>query len=192
VLVLPGGKANLDFVRLIVKEGQAGHALGLSELLVLNQLWFERSLTTAEASRLIQRPEAEARAVLIRLVELGLIEGRGERRGRTWHLAAAVYRRLGHKAAYVRQRGFEPLRQEHMVLQYVDKHGSISRQEVAELCYLSSPQAYRLLKRLVKKGLLSRTASGTGCPLWENNGKTIKRTRALYNITRALMDACGE
>lgn len=154
VLVLPGGKANLDFVRLIVKEGQAGHALGLSELLVLNQLWFERSLTTAEVSRLIQRPEAEARAVLFQLVELGLIEGRGERSGRTWHLAAAVYRCLGHNAAYVRQRGFEPLRQEHMVLQYVDKHGSVSRQEVAELCYLSSSQAYRLLKRLVEKGLL--------------------------------------
>ncbi len=162
VLVVPGGKANLDFVRLIVEEGQAGHALGLSELLILNELWFERSLTTAEASRLVQQPEAEARAVLSRLVEMGLIEGRGERRGRTWHLAAVVYRRLGHRAAYVRQRGFEPFQQEQMVMQYVDKHGRITRREVAELCKLSPGQAYRLLTRLTRQGLLTRHGTKKG------------------------------
>ena len=88
-----------------------------------------------------------------------LAESRGERKGRTWHLSAAAYRRLGDKAAYVRQRGFEPLQQEQMVLQYVEKHGSVSRAEVAELCQISPPQAYRLLQRVEKKGLLSRSGS---------------------------------
>lgn len=90
-------------------------------------------------------------------METGLAESRGERKGRTWHLSAAAYRRLGEKAAYVRQRGFEPLQQEQMVLQYAEKHGSVSRSDAAEPCQLSSPQAYRLLQRLEKKGLLSRS-----------------------------------
>lgn len=112
VLVLPGGKANLEFVRLVVEENRAGRALRLDELLLLNALWQERSLTVAQASHLIQKPEPDARAVLERLVEAGLVEGRGERKGRTYHLSAATYRRLGVPSAYVRRRGFEPLQQD--------------------------------------------------------------------------------
>jgi len=156
VLVLPGGEANLDFVRLIVEENQAGRRLSLDELLMLNHLWRERRLTTNEAARLIQKAEADARMVLEQLVETGLVEARGERRGRVYHLSAATYRRLGEKAAYVRQRGFELLQQEQMVLQYVEKYGSISRHEAAELCRISNSQAYRLLDRMVRRGILVR------------------------------------
>lgn len=151
VLVLPGGQANLDFVRLVVEEGQAGRVLRLDELLLLNALWQERTLTTDEAARLTQKPAAEPRAVLNRLVEAGLVEARGEKKSRAWHLSAATYRRLGDKAAYVRQRGFEPLQQEQMVLQYVARHGRITRREAAELCRLSPDQAYRLLTRLTSE-----------------------------------------
>ncbi len=154
VLVLPGGEANLDFVRLLVEEARAGRDLGLDELLILNALWQDRRLTTEEAARLTQKPEADVRATLNRLVEIGLVEPRGERKGRTWHLSAATYRRLGQPAAYVRQRGFEPLQQEQMVLQYVEKHGRITRAEAAELCRLGPHQAYRLLKSLEERGLL--------------------------------------
>lgn len=156
VLVLPGGKANLEFVRLVVEENQRGYLLGLDDLLVLNHLWRERRFTAPEAARLIQKSEREARSVLEHLVEAGLVEARGERKGRTYHLSAVTYRRLGEQAAYVRQRGFEPLQQEQMVLQYVEKHGRITRREVAELCRTSGPQAYRLLDRLVDRGFLER------------------------------------
>lgn len=157
VLVLPGGKANLAFARLVAEESQADRPLALDELLLLNHLWLERRLATAEAAVRIQKPEGEARSRLQRLVEAGLVEPRGERKGRTWHLSAAAYRRLGDKAAYVRQRGFEPLQQKQMVLEFVEKHGSIGRAEAARLCQLSLPQAYRLLQDLVKKGLLCRS-----------------------------------
>jgi ATP-dependent DNA helicase RecG len=161
VLVIPGGEANLNYVRLVVTEAQSGRILGLDELLIINALWQERSFVTEEAARLTQKPEIETRAALHRLVEAGLVEERGQKKGRTWHLSAAAYRALGDKAAYVRQRGFEPLQQEQMVLQYVGKHGSISRGEAAELCRLGSMQAYRLLKHLEKKGKISRIGGST-------------------------------
>jgi len=106
----------------LVEESQTGRPLGLDELLLLNHLWQKRRVTTSAAARLIQKSETEARAVLERLVENGLVEARGERKGRSYHLSAATYRRLGAQATYVRQRGFEPLRQEQMVLQYVQAH----------------------------------------------------------------------
>jgi ATP-dependent DNA helicase RecG len=162
VVVIPGGEANLDFVRLLVTEAQSGRVLGLDELLILNALWQERSLTTDEATRLTQKPEADARATLHRLVEAGLVEERGLKKGRTWHLSAAAYRALGDRAAYVRKRGFEPLQQEQMVLQYVEKHGRITRREVAELCRIGPYQATRLLNKLVRDGRLLRHGTRKG------------------------------
>jgi ATP-dependent DNA helicase RecG len=162
VLVLPGGKANLNFVRLVVEEeGQAGRPLKLDELLVLNSIWQERRLTTHEAARLIQKPEAEVRAVLERLVEAGLIEARGTSRGREYHLSASTYRRLGEEAAYVRVKGFERQQVEEMILNYARSHNRITRKEAAELCRLKEYQAYYLLKKLVKAGKL-KPAGGKG------------------------------
>jgi len=150
-LELPGGKANLHFVRLATEESQAGRVLSLNALLILNRIWSDRRITAGESMKLIQRSETEGRAVLESLVESGLVESRGERKGRSYHLSATTYRRLGEKAAYVRQRGFEPLQQEQMIIQYLEKHKCISRAEAAELWRVGPYQATRLLKKLVKE-----------------------------------------
>lgn len=84
-------------------------------------------------------------------VEAGVLEPCGERRGRSYHLSAAMYRVLGDRAAYVRVRGFEPAQQEQMVLQYAREHGQISRREAVELCKVSGAQATRLLQRVASK-----------------------------------------
>lgn len=170
-VVIPGGQANLDFVRLLVTEAQNGRTLGLDELLILNALWQERSLTTGDAAHLLQKPEAETRTTLHTLVEAGLVEERGQKKGRTWHLAAAFYRLLGNKAGYVRQRGFEPLQQEQMVLQFVEKHGRITRRDAAELCRIGPHQATRLLSRLVDDGRLVRHGERKGA--WYERGTKI-------------------
>jgi len=176
VLTLPGGAANLEFVRIAYEESQAGRPLSLDDLLLVNELWLERRLTTPDAARLIQKPETEARTRLARLVEVGLVEARGEGAGRAYHLSAAVYRRLGDKAGYVRQRGFDTVQQEQMVLQYVDSHGQITRAETAQLCQLSPDQAKRLLKRLIDKGLLEMSGSRRTA-IYGRIGRTIGRAQ---------------
>lgn len=150
-VVLPGGAANLEFVRWVVSEGRAGRNWALPELLLLRACAEQRSLTTEEAARIIQSDVERARSVLSRLVEGGVAEPRGERRGRSYHLSAEMYRVLGDKSAYVRTRGFEPLQQEQMVLQYARQHGQITRQEASELCRLTGPQASRLLTRVAAR-----------------------------------------
>lgn len=136
-------------------------ALG-ETLLILNTLWQARSLTSDDAARLVQKPESQTRAALHCLVEAGLVEERGQKQGRTGHLSAATYRLLGDKAGYVRSRGFEPLQQEQMVLQYVEKHGRITRREAAELCRVVSHQARDLLARLCARGELVMRGRGKG------------------------------
>lgn len=121
-----------------------------------------RSLTTEAATSLTRKPEPETRATLHGLVEARLVEERGQVKGRTWHLSAAAYRALGDKEAYVRQRGFEPLQQEQMVLEYVEKHVRITRREVAGLCRIASHQARDLLGRLVARGDLGMQGATKG------------------------------
>jgi ATP-dependent DNA helicase RecG len=160
VVQFPGGRANLDFVRLAVEENQSGRLLSLDDLLVLNALWLEREINAGRAAALIQKPDAEARRVLVHLAEAGLVEARGEGNARKYHFSAQTYRRLGIESAYSPMRGLEPRQQEQRVLKHVKEHGGISRREAAELCRLSSPQARYLLKRLVDKGLLTIRGRG--------------------------------
>lgn len=155
VAVLPGGPANLSMTRWVLEqESQQGMPLRLAELQVLAELVRERRATTPELAQVMQRTDAETRNILARMVERGWIEARGEGKGRSWHLSAAVYRVLDAPAGYVRVHGFEPLQQEQMVLQYVDAHGRITRTQAADLCSLTPDQASRLLRRLAKEGKL--------------------------------------
>lgn len=147
-VTLPGSAADLDFVRWMVSEGRAGREWSLPELLVVRAFAEARRLTADEAALFIHSDPDRARIVLGRLVDAGIVEARGEGRGRTYHLSAAMYRVLGDRAGYLRVRGFEPAQQEALVLQYAQEHGQITRREAAELCKLSGDQASRLLRKL--------------------------------------------
>jgi ATP-dependent DNA helicase RecG len=157
VVVIPGGPASLQIARFVAERAREGRELPFDALLVLNELARDREMTTAQAVALLHTTEPDARARLNRLADDGIVDAVGSGRGRRYRLAAGVYRALGEAAAYVRNLGFEPLRQEQMVLQYVDSHGSIARREAMELCGLTGAQASYLLARLVRRGELVAT-----------------------------------
>lgn len=160
-LTLYGGPADLDFVQLVVtEEKRLQRIMAVSELLILDHVRREREIDTATAAVLIQRPETEARAALETLVEVGLLERRGARRGRTYLLSAGVYRELGQPAAYVRTRGFERPQMEQMIHQYIQAHGRITRGDVVNLCRVNNHQAYYLLKSLVEQGVIRLVGRG--------------------------------
>ena len=114
----------------------------------------ENDHTVAAAAKIIQQSQTEARRYLSRLVEHGLVESRGRGRGASYQLSSATYRRLGLEQQYVRQRGFEPLQQDQLVLQYVAAHCRIARRDAAELCKVHPKQASRILARLTRRGEL--------------------------------------
>ena len=143
----------------MTEEERRQQAFSVSELLVLAHVWRERSVDTSSAARLIQQDEAQARAILGSLVETGMLEGRGRKRGRTYLLSASIYRALGQPAAYVHARGFET---EQIILQFVRAHGRIVRREAAELCRIGPYQATRLLKKLVEQEMLARQGERKG------------------------------
>ncbi len=155
-VVLRGGPPSLQFAAFVYEQDKAGTPVSLDEMLVLNTLFFERRIVTERVGGLIQKGMTEARAVLERLHERGIVEGHGEKRGRVYHLSARLYRALGQSEEYVRSHGISPIRHEAMILEYVQAHGRIERKHVIELCGLSGPQAGRLLRKLEQTGRLKR------------------------------------
>jgi ATP-dependent DNA helicase RecG len=58
-----------------------------------------------------------------------------------------------------------------MALDYLHEHGRISRPEIANLCKINEDQAYRLLRKLVKKHpqIQSKGAGKNTYYVWESN-----------------------
>jgi ATP-dependent DNA helicase RecG len=135
-----------------VPHTRGDEPLPLDALIILSRLREERRLDANILSKATQRNPAQTRGTLQRLLEAGLIESRGAKRGKTYMLSAKVYRRSGRLAEYVRQAGFDPIQQEQMVMPYIGKHGCIKRGDVVDLCRISPFQASRLLKRLRESG----------------------------------------
>ncbi len=153
-VLLRGGEASLQFAAFVYEQNKLQKPLSLDELLALNHLFFERRVDSEIIGKLIQKGTTEGHAVLERLVERGLLQSKGEKRGRVYHLAAPIYAKLGLPREYVRSWGFEPIQQEQMILQYIDAHSKITRADVSELCHLDRNQAYRLLRKMCAKGLI--------------------------------------
>ncbi len=161
-VVLRGGKPSLEFAGFVYQQDKEGTPLNLDELIILNTLFLERRVDSQTAGRFIQKGTAEGRAVLERLNERGLVEARGERKGRVYHLSSKVYAKLGGTPAYVRTRGFEAIQQEQMVISALETDGKITRKKVSELCQINDSQAYRLLHKMLTDKTLDLHGKGRG------------------------------
>jgi len=156
---LPAGPADRELAAFAVASAREGRPLEQQTLQVLHEVRAESRVTSARAGELLQVGTEGARSVLNSLVERGLLESSGEGRGRTYHLAAALYREIGESSAYVRARGFGPIQQEQMILTYVMLHSSIGRAEAAELCQITPDQASQRLRSMAKNGTLAMTGN---------------------------------
>jgi ATP-dependent DNA helicase RecG len=160
---MSSAEADFKFLEMILShENRTGRAMPIDSLIILSRLREERRLSTTDLLEFVQKPETAVRANLEKLVEAGLVEAHGAKRGRVYTLSAKVYRHTGQKAAYVRQTGFDPIQQEQMVLSYIDKHGAIKRAETADLCRIGPFQATRLLRKMTEAGLIKSKGRGKG------------------------------
>jgi ATP-dependent DNA helicase RecG len=154
--------ADLDFLKMVVEQEEKLGSMPIDSLIILSRLKEERRLTVNDLAPSLQKSGKSVRATLEKLVESGFLEPRGTGRARTYTLSAALYQKSGKKAEYIRQAGFSTIQQQQMVLNYIDTHGSIKREEVMGLCQLSKDQAYRLLKKLRDGGMVCFEGKGKG------------------------------
>lgn len=157
VLRLSTGDADQTFLRVVLEEeARRGGQLPVDSLIILAALRDQRRASSERLAALLQKDLSRLGQSVETLVEAGLIQGHGTGRGRSYTLSPGLYQRLGQKAEYTRQAGFDRLQQEQLVCNYVAQHGQITRQEVMDLCQLSKDQAYKLLKRLAENKVIKK------------------------------------
>lgn len=161
-LFLSNVAADLEFLKMVVEQEDKLGNMPIDSLIILSRLREERRLTTADLAPSVQKLEPNVRATLEKLVETGFLEPHGTGRGRTYTLSAKLYRHAGQRAEYIRQAGFAPIQQEQMVLSYIEKHGSIKRGDVMDLCHLDRNQAYRLLAKMKQVGKIKQIGEQKG------------------------------
>ncbi|WP_298863548.1 crosslink repair DNA glycosylase YcaQ family protein [uncultured Microbacterium sp.] len=149
------GGTDSDLVRFVVEhDDRAGRRFDLVDLQIVRALKEDPRLSAADIADILQRPLVWTKARLATHLEEGLIEMRGDGRGRKYTLSAATYRRLASAAGYVRVRAFDEPQQRQMILNYVQANGSISRSEAAELSGTAPEAARRVLLRMRDEGAL--------------------------------------
>lgn len=157
ILQLATVEADEAFLQVVVEqENQLGRSMPIDSLITLAALREQKRVTVGELAVHIQRDTTQAKRILERLVEIGLVQPHGQGRGRSYTLSSNVYQAAGDEVAYTRQVGLSPFRNEQMVLAYVDHHRKIQRRDVIDLCRINEDQATRLLKKLVEEGRLEK------------------------------------
>jgi ATP-dependent DNA helicase RecG len=97
-VVLPGGSADLAFVRFIIERERAGRELSLDDLLILSELQQAEQMDLRQVVSLTQKPPGQSLTQLERLIQQGWLEARGRGERRVYRLAGPAREALGRRA----------------------------------------------------------------------------------------------
>lgn len=160
------------FARFVANEQKEGRELNLHDLLVLTFLKRNRELDLAEAERILQRGEDEAREVLNSMASRDLVEPFGQKKGRVYRLSKKVYARLRRSVSYQIFRRAETAFAETTIMAYLDEmpedKSYVTNQLVRTLLRVSPHQAGYILANLVKKGKLVLRGQGRASKYYES------------------------
>ncbi|MBM4029630.1 MAG: AAA family ATPase [Planctomycetes bacterium] len=152
-VTLDSRPGDLDFVLLSIRANRRlGRAANVRELLILWELWQHRISDARALAPILQTDVAHTDGLLTELVQAGLLRAEGT----TYRLEPKLPGETRKEAETT------SVDLEAAILSYVQTHGRITRREVMELCQVSGPQAYRLLKKQVDAGRLRQVGPLTG------------------------------
>ncbi|SDB54298.1 ATP-dependent DNA helicase RecG [Pseudobutyrivibrio sp. YE44] len=161
-LFIQRAEPDLQFTKMISnEENRLGRSLPINSLLILSCLQSHRRLDINSISNVVNISESRTKQNIEKLVEAGLVEAVGSNRSREYILSAKVYKEQDNVVGYIRQTGIDSLKYEELIVELATRqNGFVSRENVVDLLNVTQPQAYRLLKKLVKKERLEMVGAG--------------------------------
>lgn len=160
-LFIPRSKPDVQLARLISNEQQRlGRPLSINTLLVLNALKDSPKSSIAQLSEIIPLSEIAIKSILDKSIESGLVDGYGSGRGRTYILSSKMYNAKNNRLGYVRQVDIVESRYLELVTNLAKSNEYISKTDVIDLLHVSGHTAYRILKILTQKNILTLATKG--------------------------------
>ena len=162
-LFVPRSAPDEAFMELLEDERQrTGVPPSLRAMMVLDVLKRQRRATTQDLTEQLHMSGSVVRTVVEQLVEAGLVEAVGSGRGRAYILSSRVYARKNDAKAHTLQSGIDKIRHSELVLKLAREQGFVANRDVVALLHIGDKQAYALLKKLAKDGVLELRGHGAG------------------------------
>lgn len=149
---------SVPFREFVAEQEQQGRWLSVDHLLILQHLLRHPELETGTASRICQRPEAEARELLSALErDFDLVERGGAGRGTYWTLRPDLHRRLHAPGHPERDERIDWEAAKTRVLSVLKRRAErgepgLSNAEIRAIAHLSRAQVKRLMDELRAEG----------------------------------------
>ncbi len=143
IVRLVGGTANIEFCRYIMSLGTPS----LYEMLILNALFYQRSMNIKEIAKLIQSTETYAKEIMSGLLQKDWIELLDEHNP-IYFLKGTL------KTTALRITKANQGEIKDKIVELLSNNYNISKNEIAKTLNLTTNQAYRLLSSLQKEGVL--------------------------------------
>lgn len=141
IVRLAGGTANIEFCQYIMSLGSPS----LYEMLILNALFYQRSMNIQDISKLIQTPESVTKQIISDLLQKDWIELLDEHNP-IYFLKGTL------KSTSIRVTRFNQSEIKSKIIEILSNNNNISRTEIAKSLNLTPNQVYRLLSSLQKEG----------------------------------------
>ena len=143
IVRLVGGTANIEFCQYIMSLGSPS----LVEMLILNALFYQRSMNIKEICELIQTTETIAKQIVSGLLQKDWIELLDEHNP-IYFLKGTL------KSTALRVTKSNQNEIKEKIIELLSQNKYISRNEIAKLLSLTTNQVYRLLSSLQKEGIV--------------------------------------
>lgn len=145
-LTLRSNLEDIDFLKFITREEEKNGEFSVSEICILKYVKSNKTITLAKAAEVAQVTRQSAPNVLNKLCQKRNILQREKRN--KYMFTHRVYESLDDSVEYTKDKDFDEIQAKAMIIDYLEKNGSITRVDVERLCGFSSTSSKRILKRL--------------------------------------------
>lgn len=146
-----------DFVKFVVKEQDSRQiTFSLAQLMILRYVAENRRIKLADAQRIAQIDNNEAKKCCLDLMNYGLIE----LSGKEYMLTARVYEAIKSDVDYTRDRVVQYIKAKDMIAEYLKRNSVINNSTVRELCGFTKQQARTTLGKMMNEDIIIKTGNG--------------------------------
>ncbi|PIC74604.1 RNA-binding domain-containing protein [Sporosarcina sp. P17b] len=145
-LTLRSSLEDIEFLKFITKEQENNGEFSVSEICILKYIKSNKTITLNKAAEVAQITIQSASNVLSKLCQKRNILQREARN--KYMFTHRVYESLDDNIEYTKDKDFDEIQAKTMIIEYLNKNGSITRPDVERLCGFSSTSSKRILQRL--------------------------------------------
>lgn len=145
-LILRSSLEDVEFLKLITREEERLGEFSVQEICILKYVREQKTITLSKAAEVAQINHQSVITVLNNLCQKKNILQREKRN--SYMFTHRIYAEFDDQIEYTKDKGFDEIQANIMILDYLSKNEYITRSEVERLCGFSSATSKRMLKSL--------------------------------------------